>query len=870
LDASSVKETLEHLRDAIPRRSNDIIVEPTITPPMRKKEEIPPETSPECPETLIDGSPFEEHWRLAGGEIREILSIALGSASISRIPNANLAPEPSALRAAHIETAKSQIDKAGTLEGMVNGTKKSIVDAMMHTAAADHVEGSNAHHDAYHTPKKRNDEEEEEEEGSFRLEGCAKAFSETKADEDDVSSTAFIVQSLRRKATDAIKLTTDANDDDDEKKREKTSDDEDPCTELLRPFVETKEVREVLTPEEETDFVQSACMWFRRQRKKKGTTTTTISANATCARVEDAVRGLGKLVRRRSRLRDYDCEKEEGPETSKCNGVGVCKCGGRCFCPSGYTGIDCSVKTCGDAGCGLHGFCFHGTCRCARGWIGEKCSVRDCPMGEDESRCSGHGVCSFPKKKTAAAERKAEAEELKDAVNEAEDAPAVFTAEYAKKSDKTRTTSAVCLCAPGWNGERCEIRTCPFGISSAGTPEMCSGRGTCDESTGTCTCDLDLDGAASRFEGDACEKCVSTEHMSCAARKDDTASADDAMFAAAASSATSIRSSCVCHDGYFGVCCDRVGCPNGCSGHGQCDADAGVCSCDDGFFGPDCKSQRPTCDGQGCGDDGGVCVPTNAKDGTCRCPPGRTGDHCERPDCGNFLKCLGRGTCREDGTCACDPGFEGESCEKSVEIDTECSGRCGDHCAHFGDCAYGVAADERPLGPDFAGPMRALPKSEDEEDEEEASELALLEVSTKKTVACYWSCMRQCVLEDCLNVAPKARPIVPEKKTVDFDPNRKATDAEMAEATEPYDDEAESRRMRWRKHEAEDVAKIAEDFKDADPDAQAIFDRAKNVSDHLSKTFEDMAEREREAIQKAEIAARAAAAAQKSIDSLGA
>lgn len=123
-----------------------------------------------------------------------------------------------------------------------------------------------------------------------------------------------------------------------------------------------------------------------------------------------------------------------------------------------------------------------------------------------------------------------------------------------------------CECFDGYMGGDCSEYICPFGaawvdqaigVDNAHNEAECSNKGTCDRSTGVCSCEGD------RFEGQACE---------------------------------------------------RRSCPMDCNGRGVCmsmknfaeEKDAGVgtvysyesiwdsgmmfgCKCDDGFFGPDCS-----------------------------------------------------------------------------------------------------------------------------------------------------------------------------------------------------------------------------------------------------------------------------------------
>lgn len=125
-----------------------------------------------------------------------------------------------------------------------------------------------------------------------------------------------------------------------------------------------------------------------------------------------------------------------------------------------------------------------------------------------------------------------------------------------------------CRCMTGYSGNDCSIKNCPTGPRMADIPyyedsahasDWCSGRGTCDTKTGSCTC----------FEG------------------------------------------------FSGIACEKLSCFNGCSGHGEClslreaailndgyhfnrstvytnwDADLMTgCKCDRGWSGSDCSQRQ--------------------------------------------------------------------------------------------------------------------------------------------------------------------------------------------------------------------------------------------------------------------------------------
>lgn len=135
----------------------------------------------------------------------------------------------------------------------------------------------------------------------------------------------------------------------------------------------------------------------------------------------------------------------------------------------------------------------------------------------------------------------------------------------------------------------------------------CSGRGTCDRSTGQCQC-------SEGFTGDACQRtrCPSdcSGHGICQSQRylveDAVAGSDLAgtvTYAAAFDAETAYG--CKCDSGFRGPACSQRECPSGpdslhgdgggegmdCSGRGMCDYSTGICACFKGFYGERCEEQ---------------------------------------------------------------------------------------------------------------------------------------------------------------------------------------------------------------------------------------------------------------------------------------
>ena len=445
----------------------------------------------------------------------------------------------------------------------------------------------------------------------------------------------------------------------------------------------------------------------------------------------------------------------------ECSGKGTCdRATGTCFCEVGYEGLACSRTSCAN-GCSGHGTCksmrryakdnpnkytaealvhyYYTTvwdadmmygCDCDSDYTGYDCSRRICPTGDDpmtigqvneiqQVTCQGGddfqlgwgGFISAPILPTASAA------DVKKAL---EDLPSVGRVTVTFGSGAT-----ACLAAPSNQQMSIEFRD-NFGTldlltaysyravnlhtitrTRTGTKEndACSGRGTCDTTTGICTCMphfFSSDGYGGPGERGDCGYMMTP---------DQPLSKILGVLYEGQVPGTSPR-------GTIKACAGEVAC----SSHGVCD-DAGTsgpnggptykCTCSVGWFGDDCASRRcasfrawfdlptehQTAHGLAECSNMGLCENTR---GECECAPGYEGGACERRSCAQAggMTCNGHGKClsmaqlaevsSDNGVartgltygqtpndarrwdhdmmhaCKCDPGWAGVACGEQI------------------------------------------------------------------------------------------------------------------------------------------------------------------------------------------------------------
>lgn len=255
---------------------------------------------------------------------------------------------------------------------------------------------------------------------------------------------------------------------------------------------------------------------------------------------------------------------------------------GECQCNPGWKGKECSLRhdECEVPDCNGHGHCVNGKCSCVRGYKGRFCGDIDCP----HPTCSGHGFC----------------------------------------------IEGSCVCKKGWKGLDCGT----MDKDALQCLPDCSGHGTFDVDTQTCTCharwsgedcskeicDLDC-GHHGRCVGEACVCDPGWTGEYCTSKLCDARCSDHGQCK---------NGTCLCVSGWNGRHCTLEGCPRGCAGHGQCKvANDGQwsCKCFDGWDGPDCTTLKE----QVCDDS-----KDNDKDGLV---------DCEDPECCLSAACKGSQLC---------------------------------------------------------------------------------------------------------------------------------------------------------------------------------------------------------------------------------
>ncbi|KAM7009483.1 teneurin-3 isoform 2-T2 [Tautogolabrus adspersus] len=272
-----------------------------------------------------------------------------------------------------------------------------------------------------------------------------------------------------------------------------------------------------------------------------------------------------------------DCSRASCPVL--CSGNGQYS-RGRCQCYSGWKGTECDVPAnqCIDIHCGGHGICIIGACICNTGYKGENCEEVDCI----DPSCSAHGVCIHGE----------------------------------------------CHCQLGWGGASCEI-------AKAMCPDQCSGHGTHNAETSTCTCDQNWTGPDCSLE--VCEVNCGSHGVCyggvCRCEEGWTGTVCDqkACHPMCSKNGVCKEGKCECDQGWTGEHCNIEGCPGLCNNNGRCTLEASGwhCICQSGWRGAGCHVAMETLCTDGKDNEG---------DGLADC---MDPDCCLQPSCQNQQYCKG-------------------------------------------------------------------------------------------------------------------------------------------------------------------------------------------------------------------------------------
>ena len=298
---------------------------------------------------------------------------------------------------------------------------------------------------------------------------------------------------------------------------------------------------------------------------------------------------------------------------------------GTCDCFAGYYGDLCNA-TCPGRCSGNNGICQDdGTCACDAGFTGDDCSLECCIRDGGTAIGRVHGSCN---------------------------------------------PTGGCSCDAGWVGPNCDCND----------QFTCSNRGTCSNTSGTCVCE-------DQFQGARCEMCADFnigpfceyDRYQCPSREQ-----QNGEFVAVN---TRGDYRCKCNAGFTGssceecisfaypkngteMCsfvipaslCNRGTVKNTYQGTGlMCDCELNFdpatdcASCNTHFYGSDCEIEC----GVLCTNSGGICESTG-----CTCPQGKSSVNGVCEFCGGDTDCQ-NGDC-ENGRCQCNPGFYGDDCSISA------------------------------------------------------------------------------------------------------------------------------------------------------------------------------------------------------------
>ncbi len=209
--------------------------------------------------------------------------------------------------------------------------------------------------------------------------------------------------------------------------------------------------------------------------------------------------------------------------------------------------------------CSYQGYCAEGICYCKPGYSGDDCSIDNTFFKNNfENNSSSFIISPYIKKNTS-----------HDCFNNCsgngtcEDHKCICKKDYGGVDCSIRINcknncnhgeclNGHCVCYQNFTGEDCSI-------SLKKCKNNCNNQGKCFE--GKCIC---LEG----FLGEDC----STKKLDCSNR---------GVF-------SETNQTCKCNQGYHGINCESVTCPEDCNNNGKCLSN-GLCLCNNGYTGPSCR-----------------------------------------------------------------------------------------------------------------------------------------------------------------------------------------------------------------------------------------------------------------------------------------
>ncbi|POM64334.1 Hypothetical protein PHPALM_20150 [Phytophthora palmivora] len=365
-------------------------------------------------------------------------------------------------------------------------------------------------------------------------------------------------------------------------------------------------------------------------------------------------------------------------QPAECSAMGRCdRSTGTCTCETGFEGVACERLSCPNA-CSGNGRCVSMRdaatlqddrhfyvkttytlwdadkimgCQCDPGFTGMDCSLRTCPQGDDPlttgqvsaiqditcvcSSCTGTFALSFRGRVTANLDSTATSSDLKTALEVLDNIYGVSVVAATPLCSTGGTTTSITFTNNPGNLPKLQVinnlsngATATVTTSTIGTREnaYCSNRGQCDFSTGVCKCMAGCssgDGAMPPSAGRRGDCGYQTGTPVCPSTNDGVCNARGAC-----SAATSYT--CICNTGYKGFDCSIRECPKGAAWF-------------DGATAPDTAHAIAECSGRG------SCNPVT---GICTCPAPFTGAACDLIRCPSGTTavlgaiCSGRGTCK--------------------------------------------------------------------------------------------------------------------------------------------------------------------------------------------------------------------------------